>query len=323
MTGRRAIASAFVLALTFASARAPAQGNDAAASARELFRVGQEDMKSGRFDAACTKFAEAQRLDPNVGYLVNLARCDEKRERLADARESWLKALDLAKVRNDPRLGDVQAGLDSIDKQVPRIVVRASGTPPAGLVIQRDDVTLTSASLGVPLPINPGHHVILASAPGRQKWTKEIDVRVGDPIATVDVPELASEQTAAASAPSSATDRSPPTSEGQGGSTQRTLGLVSGGLGLAAAGVGTYFVFRAVSLDQDSEQLCDPGNTTSCSKDGVALREDALGAADIATVAFVAAAVFVAAGAVLYLTAPSRAKSATTSFSTGGFVHRF
>jgi hypothetical protein len=322
MIVRRAIASAFVLTLGFGSSPARAQQHDAAASARELFRVGQEDMKSGRTDAACTKFAEAQRLDPNVGYLVNLARCDEKREKLADARESWLKALDLAKVRSDPRLADVQAGFDAIDKQVPRIVVRTSGTPPSGLVIRRDDVALTSASLGVPLPVNQGHHVIVASAPGRETWTKEIDVRLGDPVATVDVPELAAERVATGPKGSEPSSRPEAASAG-GGSAQRTLGLVSGGVGLVAAGVGTFFVFRAMSLNEDSEQSCDPGNPTSCSKEGVTMRDDAIGAADVATVAFVTAAVLVATGAVLYFTAPSRAKATTTSLQRGGLVLRF
>ena len=136
-------------------------------------------------------------------------------------------------------------------------------------------------------------------------------------MSTIDVPELAS--AAPPSEPRTGTIQS---DEG-GGSTQRTLGLVSAGVGLAAAGVGTFFGLRASALDEDSKALCDPGNTTSCSTEGVQMREDALGAADVATVAFVAAGVLVVGGAVLFFTAPSRQKPPATSFYGTSLIHRF
>ena len=318
----RNVGVACALAILLLGSGVRAQGNDPAA-ARELFRVGQEDMRQGRVDAACEKFAEAQRLDPNVGYLVNLARCDEKRDRLADARESWEKALDLAKLRGDTRLADVRAGYEAVDKQVPRIIVQTTAAPPDGLVLRRDDVVLTSASLGVPLPVNPGKHVIAATAPGRKAWSKEISVRGGDRVVTIEVPELTAQTEAPAgpaSAPAGGVSLEP---SRPAGGTQRTLGVITAALGVAAAGVGTFFTLRASSLNEDSKALCDPAAPNSCSSEGVTTRDDALAAADVATVSFVAAGVLVVGGAVLFLTAPSRSKSATTSFLGSGFVHRF
>src|SRR4051794_17785675 len=120
---------AVVLALFMTAATTVQAQEGDGATARTLFHQGQQDMKDGRTDEACAKFAEAHRVDANVGYLVNLARCNEKRDRLADALDNWLKALDLAKVRNDARLPDVQGGFDALNSKVPRVVIRMSGTP--------------------------------------------------------------------------------------------------------------------------------------------------------------------------------------------------
>lgn len=302
---------AAALATLLVATRARAQSTDAA-TARELFHAAQVEMKSGEFAAACAKFAEAQRLDPNVGYLVNLARCDEKRDRLADARESWSKALDLAKTRNDPRLPDVQAGLEAIDRDVPRIVIRvAGGAQPDGLVIRRDDVTLTPASLGVPLPVNPGPHVVAASAPGREPWSKEISAQRGASPVTVEIPPLAD----AARSPvgiAIPAETAAASEQRRPGSTQRTLAVVAAGAGLVSLGFGTFFAFRAKGLNDDSSPFCDSANV--CSDEGVALRDDALTAAGVSTVTVIAGGALVVTGIVLYLTAPSFAPRGVIRF---------
>lgn len=303
-----------MLALLLTTARAAsAQGSDAA-TARTLFNQGQQDMRDARTDEACAKFAEAQRLDANVGYLVNLARCNEKRDRLADALESWLKAVDLAKVRNDARLPDVQNGLDALSSKVPRVVIRMAQTPPAGMQLQRDDVALTPASLDIALPLNPGRHVITARAAGYEPWTITITVRSGDAPMTVDVPALSAE----ARPPSSASAPAEPSDGGSSrGSTQRVLGVVSGGLGIAAGAVGTFFALRASSLNDKSSTGCDAAN--ACLPESLKQRNDALSAADISTGSFIVAGVLVVTGVVLYLTAPSGNPRTSSSAMTTGF----
>jgi hypothetical protein len=313
---------AIALASILTASTALAEGTDAA-TARELFRRAQEELKSEQVDSACAKFAEAQRLDPNVGYLVNLARCDEKRGRLADARDSWQKALDLAKSRNDSRAADVEAGLRALDPKVPRIVVQIAGgaSPPSDLRIQRDDTTLGPASLGVPLPVNPGRHVIGASAPGRKKWSMEIVVHEGDAAIHVDIAELprdeaaSTEQPQGGPVPASAGDTG-----GSPGSTQRVLGIVSGGVGIAAGAAGTYFALHAKSLFDESNRNghCDAASN-ACDSDGLKLRNRAVAPADIATGCFIAAGVLVVAGVVLYVTAPS--SKSRVSMATDGVLH--
>jgi tetratricopeptide (TPR) repeat protein len=85
MSLRRRTAWAAVIATTQAwtfAVRAESESTDA----EILFREGREAFKKGDYAAACPKFEESQRLDPAIGTLLNLALCEERWGRLADAR---------------------------------------------------------------------------------------------------------------------------------------------------------------------------------------------------------------------------------------------
>jgi hypothetical protein len=85
----------------------------------------------------------------------------------------------------------------------------------------------------------------------------------------------------------------------------RPLGLVLGGTGVVALGIGTYFGLRAISKKSDSEAhgLC---NKTQCMNDkGLTLTHEAQHAATLANVFVVGSVALLAAGAVVYFTAPS------------------
>jgi hypothetical protein len=88
-------------------------------------------------------------------------------------------------------------------------------------------------------------------------------------------------------------------------STQKTLALAAGGVGLAGAVVAGVFAAKALSNDKDSKAECNPADDTQCSAAGVTLRSDARSAAGVATVGTIAAAVGLSAAAVLWFTAPS------------------
>ena len=83
----RLLLSTLVLApsyLLLASAALAAPPADEAA-AEMLFNQATEAANAGRLDEACPKFAEAQRLDPTAGTLLNLGKCEEQRGNLATA----------------------------------------------------------------------------------------------------------------------------------------------------------------------------------------------------------------------------------------------
>ena len=95
----------------------------------------------------------------------------------------------------------------------------------------------------------------------------------------------------------------PPAAEGRDGSGQRTIAYVLGGAGLAGIAAGSVFGLVAISKNGSSnaDGHCD---ATGCDPAGKQLRQDALSAATASTVAFGVGLAALAAGVVVYLTAP-------------------
>ena len=90
--------------------------------------------------------------------------------------------------------------------------------------------------------------------------------------------------------------------------------------GLVAIGVGSVFALSASSTKNDADATC---TTAGCTAAGKTLLADAGQKADVATVTFVVAGVFLATGAVLWLTAPSPRVPAAVARDLGAGVVRF
>ena len=302
------------------TAHAQATAGDAAL-ATELFNAGRDLMKDGQYAAACPKLDESARLDAKVGTLARLAECDEHLGHMAIARSHWQQALNLAKTSNDPRAAHVEGELARIDRVVPKIEVVYSGAPPRDLVLELDEVQLGAASLGVRLPVDPGHHALRASAPGKKPAIVTVDVKADGVVSRVVVPALVDDAGSAApvvvsppvtspsgspsSSASQASSASPPDAVARGASPWRTVGIVSAGVGVVALGVGTAFGVIAKSKRDDSN--AQPGGCVNddCPPAAAHTRDDARSAGTTSTIFFVAGAVLAAAGVTMFLVAPS------------------
>jgi serine/threonine-protein kinase len=96
----------------------------------------------------------------------------------------------------------------------------------------------------------------------------------------------------------------------EGGPPLRTIGLIVGGAGIVGLGLGGFFALRASSLNSDSKASnhCDSNN--QCDPTGLGLRDDAISAANIATVATIAGGVLAATGVTLFIVgAPKDARA--------------
>ena len=301
---------------------AHAQASGDAAAAQDFFDRARKLVKQGNYAEACPKFAESQRLDPQPGTEFNLADCYEHVGKTASAWVAFADVADRLRVEGDKARGKVaQARTAALEPKLVRLAINAPAEARVnGLTIKRDGEAVRDAQWGVGVPVDPGPHAIEASAPGMRTWTKTVDVKGPGETATVDVPKLEPEATPAAPAPGAApvpavetapVSPSPAAPEARGG-TQRTLGIITGGVGIVALGLGTYFGAETISKNNASHGDC---NGNLCDQQGYDNRKDALSAGNASTIAFGVGIAALAAGVVLYVTAP---RDSTETPATSG-----
>jgi hypothetical protein len=315
--GRRSLrlralgATLAVAALTSLSSTARADDAAARNLAEQLFTDGKKLMDEGRFDEACPKLAESQRLDPGGGTILNLAVCHEQQGRFAAAWSEFRQALALA--RTDGRHDRQQLALEHLEEVEPKVSHLTFALAPKadvpGLTIKLDGEAVGRAAWSGQLPVDPGAHEVVASATGKRE--RRLTVQVGAvadvKIARIPAVEDAPVTASAAQGPDLTTP--PSASEPQYG--KRTAGFLVGGLGLAAIGVGSVFGVEALHKRKDSNSVCNGG--TCSAQSGVDLNDDARRFANYANVGIGVGIVALAVGTYLVLTsgAPSHERTAT------------
>lgn len=323
--GSRALVASFVAGslLSLAPASASAQEQTEAA-ATALFDQARTLMKQGKWADACPKLAESERLAPSGGTLLNLADCYEHTGQTASAWAAWKDAA----ARADA------AGKSDVEKRAlaraaalePNLAKLAISLDPAsdvpGLEVKRDGVKVGHAEFGVPIPVDPGTHVIDATAPNKQPFEGKVDVAPKQANATLTVTLADAPQGAPAPAPAAATTPAqsaapaaatapPPEQPASSWNGQKTAAIVVGGIGIVGIGVGSAFGLIAKSKNDQALENCR--TPTLCDQTGLDLTHDAKSAATVSTIAFVAGGVALAGGIVLWLTAPSSSPSSSAT----------
>jgi hypothetical protein len=292
-----------------------------AARADALFNEGVKLFDAGKMHEACVRFAESMKLDPANGTLQDLALCHEKEGKTATAWREFMQLVDRASTaRQAEREALARQHVAALGATLSKLALSLG--PDANVTqVRVDGVPLARGDWATPQPLDPGDHMVVLSAPGKKAFEQHVAVAPGPSTQTIVVAKLEDAVPAAARASKSAAARpeTPSTEGGLGG--QRILGLAVGGIGVAGLVVGSAFGLTASSKWSQAQKDCTP----SCTPDSPAIgeREDAKSAANVSTIAFIAGGAAVAAGAVLYLTAPRSVTLApAVDTSAGGFLVR-
>jgi hypothetical protein len=312
------------------------------AMATQLFKEGRALLDEGRVGPACLKLEESQRIDPGGGTLLNLALCHERLGRTATAWVEFTEALGLAK-RDDraQRVEFASAHIAQLETDLSRLTIEVpGGADVPDLEVKRDGTVVARAVWGSPVPVDPGDHVIEATAPEKAHWKQSVVIGPKADSKTIVIPVLDNAPTpdSAASAPATPlvpavagagteTDenaRPTPASSrslsgrAQGEPSPSAVGTVTGwtalAIGAAGAGVGTYFALHALALKHDADRNC-PGNR--CSVQGENQNSDSLKSADFATVSFGVGIAGLALGTVLLATRPASHSGTSAALHTG------
>jgi hypothetical protein len=263
-----------------------------------LFDEGKQLTDAGQLANACARFETSLALVPQLGVALNLADCYERIGRTASAWLAFGDAVALARRADDhARWEYAQKRQVALKPRLARLTIAVSAQSLADLVVKRDGVAVRSAAYDVAVPIDPGEHVIDATASGSAWSTRVVIAHDGESISVV-VPTLAP----APSLPEP--DTSPPRqaawSPGRRQPTRATW--IAAGIGTASLGLGAYFGASASSLWHEASPGCDQAR--ACSSSSFAISERSHRDADLATAMFAVAGAALATSAVLYWASP-------------------
>lgn len=256
----RNAAATLTAALIVASASSADAQTDSAA-ARALFSEGRKLMEAQRFEEACPKFEESLRLDHGMGTQFNLAHCWEQLGRTASA---WALFLDVAAAARaagqSERESAARARADALESKLTRLRIAVTEPSPE-LKVTRDGKDVGSAAWGTAMPVDPGTHLVEASAPGKTPWSQEVKVPAAARTFSVSVPALTDVPVAAEPVRAGLEENEPrpvtePTRDAGGANGQSIAALVVGGVGIAALATGTVFALQSRAHNDEALTLC-------------------------------------------------------------------
>ncbi|HEY4156882.1 MAG TPA: hypothetical protein VGM29_02250 [Polyangiaceae bacterium] len=321
----RRFGEALGIGLCFA---APARAEPNAArdpvGAEAIFNDAKRLLTKGDWQGACEKFAGSFELDPAVSTLVKIAKCREHEGKLASAWYEYQRALKLnrelasSELRRQELEHFIGGEVDKLLPRVPKLRV-VLDAPPAGVELTRDGKLMT---LDESIPVDPGEHVLVVSAPGYAVQTQTVSLSAGQ---TLSVPfKLDALPPAIAPAnpgapPPASPPVLPPTSPAPGSaapvpspqshaiaapahSAQRDTGWILLGVGAAGLAESALLGWRTLSLVSTSNGECP---SAGCSARGLQMRSDARELQTLSIVSGIAGALSVGTGVVLISLASS------------------
>jgi hypothetical protein len=289
-----ALPPALPLALALATAGFAIAGPAAAAprdplAAEALFRSGREALKRGDWATACADLAASQSLDPAGGTALNLAVCEERQGHVASAWQRLREAIDVLPPGDD-RLPLARKRVAELEPRVPHLRVRVAPDAPPGTRVTRDEVDVAGVLFGFAQPIDPGAHVVRATAPGfavrtypvisREGITDDLEVQPGD---TLEV--------------AAGVDRG-----------RRTAGWLVLGTGAASIAIGAVAGLGVIERNHARQQICSGSQCRTQAEVDDARNVDAQGKtlSLVSTTAFAVGGAAAAAGIYLLLTSHGR-----------------
>src|SRR6187431_775600 len=246
-----------------APATAVAQTDMERAAARETADAGRIQFEAGRYAEAIDSFSRAQQLVAAPPHLLYLARAQTKLGRLVEAHENYVKITreSLPPKAPKPFVDAVNAAereLEAVDARLPYVTIAVQGAPATGVSVQMDGVTLPSAMIGIPLPVDPGTHAFEASGASARSAPVTVTLSEGAK-ETVMLTLRASKSSAAGASGATSLTGDQPVSDSapSSGMALRVASYVTIGVGAVGLGVGTYFLVKSSNTRQTADNMYD------------------------------------------------------------------
>jgi hypothetical protein len=278
------------------------------ATARELGKDGQAALDIKDYATAEDRFRRADALFHAPTLLLGFARAEAGLGKVVNASEAYNRIVREGVAPGAPEafvnaVEAAKAEVGPVDARIANVVVVVSG--PDNPVVTLDDQPLPVAALGVKRPVDPGEHVVKATADGWDPATTTFLVTdAGSASATLTMNRSAAAPVALSpvapapavslAPPPPPSDHGPSSAHGNAQVVAGWVGIVVGGVGLATGAVAGIVAIGAHStLETKCATRCTEGEINAYHTVGA-----------VSTAGFIAGGVLAGAGAVLLLTAP-------------------
>lgn len=259
---------ALSLALALAT---PARGDDAIdPAALDLFQRGRRLIKEGDWEGGCAAIDASLRRASSVSALLNLALCQEHRGKVASAWATVERArAENRETRGEARRAELAKTADELatrlGPRLPRLRVSAPST--VGARVTEDGRELPVDS---PVPLDPGTHELVLTAPGRPEVRRTVDLREGEVLAVeLTFPAMPAEPSPPLAEPPPPASPAPSRRIGAAAAPSAAplpvWTFVTAGVGLALAGVGIGFGVDAANTSAALVDRC--GEDLVCDED--------------------------------------------------------
>lgn len=241
-----------------------AQSETERVGARAAAEAGLAAFGEGRYNEAYELLDKAETLVHALPHLLYMARASEKQGQLVRARELYLKIGREQLVAGAPRAFlDAQQSAEreraAVEARLPYVTISLEGARSSEVRVTLDEREVPSVLLGVPFPIDPGTHVIVANGQGigsepatvnategaRERIALKITTKVGATV--MPAPPPTTTEPAARTPVVVGTTSTQPSTLDQGTEPERSAGkspvLAYTALGMGAVGVGVGTVF--------------------------------------------------------------------------------
>jgi len=255
-------------ALLFFGTNADAQSNpQQMAIARGIHEQAIVALDRKDYEVACPMLEEAVRIEPSaLGARLTLAECYEAADKLASAWGAYsVLELEAKKTNDEKRRVRAREGAAALLPRLAHVVIEVPEAVRVipGLTIKRDGVALGTSQWGVPVPADKGRRVIQIEAQGRQSTQMSVDVLENG----VTVRAVVSEPPRVPEKPKVNIKPDQPTSTWN---TQKTVGLIVGGVGVVGVAVGSIAGIVTIQRMNDirSTKACSDTDPAKCTLNG-------------------------------------------------------
>ncbi|MEP7119312.1 MAG: hypothetical protein ABJE95_00140 [Byssovorax sp.] len=224
------------------------------AAAQSLFDDAMALISGGNPAAACPKLEAAQRLDPGMATQFRLAECYEKIGRTASAWALFVEVAEAARVAHSTeRAAVARQRATALEPRLAKVSVRVADAAAAlpGLQIQRDGIEVDRGLWGAAVAVDPGEHIVVATAPGKQRWEGKGTTGPSSPRLDITVPML--EEPLKSEPIAASTIATPSRSELPSNRRSLVPAFVVGGVGVVGVGVGAALLALSAGALADAK----------------------------------------------------------------------